>query len=74
VVADEPELTADEFARWWQEHEVARRRSTAARLVALDGVVHPFQYEVLHLPDEGLRMSLYVPLSRDLVHPAAITL
>ena len=59
-MVDDLSAANEEFKRWWNEHEVAKRRSSATRLVALNGVVRRYQYEVLQLPDAGLRMSLYV--------------
>lgn len=50
-----------EFDRWWDGHLVQRRRAATERLRAPDGRVTTRPYEVLHLPEEGLRMTIWMP-------------
>ncbi|WP_168197046.1 helix-turn-helix transcriptional regulator [Agromyces laixinhei] len=49
-----------QFAEWWGEHVVERRRGSVTHIRTDTGVVAR-QYEVLHLPDETLRMTLWLP-------------
>ena len=49
------------FADWWRGHVVERRRSSVKRMIAADGTEVARRYEVLHLPDERLRMTLWLP-------------
>lgn len=51
-----------EFDDWWGEHIVERRRSAIAHLRAADGLTTVRRYEVLHLPEDGLRMTLWLPV------------
>jgi transcriptional regulator with XRE-family HTH domain len=59
ALIDELIAESPDFARLWQRHDVRRRRGEAKRFR------HPrvgeitLTYEVLHIGDEGLRMSLY---------------
>lgn len=56
------EISAEsmEFERWWAEHIVERRRASVTHVRTGDSVVVR-RYEVLHLPDEQLRMTLWLP-------------
>lgn len=48
------------FDAWWDGHLVERRRASAARIRAADGVVRSHRFEVLHLPEDGMRMTLWL--------------
>lgn len=48
-----------DFEEWWTEHLVERRRSSVIHIRTTDHVVAR-RYEVLHLPDEALRMTLWL--------------
>lgn len=50
-----------QFADWWSGHVVHRRRSAVQRIRTSDGTVIERRFEVLHLPDEKLRMTLWLP-------------
>lgn len=49
------------FSGWWAEHLVQRRRAAITHVRTDAGEVVAWRYEVLHLPDEGLRMTLWLP-------------
>lgn len=49
------------FAEWWDGHVVERRRSSTQRMLTPDGSEVARRYEVLHLPDEQMRMTLWLP-------------
>ncbi|MCD2498041.1 helix-turn-helix domain-containing protein [Microbacterium nymphoidis] len=51
---------SDQFALWWGEHLVERRRASTTH-VRSDGKLQARRYEVLHLPEDGLRMTLWLP-------------
>lgn len=51
---------SDQFALWWGEHIVERRRASTTH-VRTGGELRPRRYEVLHLPEDGLRMTLWLP-------------
>ena len=66
---DDPELRelvaelserSPQFRQWWTEHVVARRRAAVTRIRTADGAVHERRHEVLYLPEDGLRMTLWV--------------
>ena len=48
------------FDDWWDGHLVQRRRSATKRIRIAEGVVTQ-HYEILHLPEERLRMTLWLP-------------
>lgn len=48
------------FAEWWSGHIVQRRRSSAIHIRTAAGEIVPRRYEVLHLPEDGLRMTLWL--------------
>ena len=50
-----------QFADWWGEHIVERRRTAITHLRAAGGATTARRYEVLHLPEDGLRMTLWLP-------------
>ena len=49
------------FEEWWSEHIVERRRTSIKHIRATDGDTITRRYEVLHLPEDGLRMTLWLP-------------
>ncbi|MFK4790119.1 helix-turn-helix transcriptional regulator [Microbacterium sp. ZW T5_56] len=51
---------SDQFAQWWGEHLVERRRASTT-YVRTGAQLQPRRYEVLHLPEDGLRMTLWFP-------------
>lgn len=67
---DDPRLTAfvaalaaesPLFEEWWRGHHVQRRRAATKRIRGADGVVREHSFEILHLPEERLRMTLWLP-------------
>lgn len=53
--------TSPEFADWWDGHVVHRRRSSTKRMRTPDGSETARRYEILHLPDERMRMTIWLP-------------
>lgn len=49
------------FSMWWDEHIVERRRTSIKHLRAPDGKITARRYEVLHLPDEKVRVTIWLP-------------
>ncbi|MBS1673760.1 MAG: helix-turn-helix domain-containing protein [Actinobacteria bacterium] len=49
------------FRDWWGGHLVQRRRGDITHVRAADGTVTARRYEVLHLPEDGVRMTLWLP-------------
>jgi hypothetical protein len=49
------------FATWWAEHLVQRRRASVKHIRTPAGDVVARRYEVLHIPDEELRMTIWLP-------------
>lgn len=49
------------FTDWWSEHIVQRRRASITHIRTSTGDVVARHYEVLHLPDEALRMTIWLP-------------
>lgn len=49
------------FAQWWGGHVVHRRRSSTKRMLTPEGREVARRYEILHLPDERMRMTLWLP-------------
>lgn len=49
------------FNEWWNEHIVERRRTSIKHLRLNDCDILTRRYEVLHLPEDGLRMTLWPP-------------
>ncbi|MFT4214553.1 MAG: helix-turn-helix transcriptional regulator [Microbacterium sp.] len=49
------------FAELWSEHIVEHRRTSITHIRANTGDIIARRYEVLHLPDEALRMTLWLP-------------
>lgn len=49
------------FAEWWGGHIVEHRRASLTHIRSDTGDVVARRYEVLHLPDESLRMTLWLP-------------
>lgn len=69
---DDPELQAfvaelheqsSLFGEWWEEHIVERRRASLKHLRTQDGEIVARRYEVLQLPDEGVRVTIWLPES-----------
>ncbi|MBP2436204.1 helix-turn-helix domain-containing protein [Microbacterium amylolyticum] len=54
--------TSEEFAQWWADHIVVRRRGAVQEIRRRDGSFAAHHYEVLHLPDSGMRMTLWLPV------------
>lgn len=48
------------FGEWWTGRIVRRRRSSTGRIRDSDGGVVQRRYEILHLPEDGLRMTLWL--------------
>jgi transcriptional regulator with XRE-family HTH domain len=59
-LVSELRVKSPQFAEWWAVHIVQRRRSAAERIQSAAGV-RTHRYEVLHLPEERLRMTLWLP-------------
>ena len=49
------------FGEWWDGHIVERRRASLKHLRTQDGETVARRYEVLHLPDEGVRVTIWLP-------------
>ena len=49
------------FEEWWSGHIVERRRTSITHIRAMGGDTISRRYEVLHLPEDGLRMTLWLP-------------
>jgi hypothetical protein len=49
------------FDEWWSEHIVERRRASITHIRRKGGKVIARRFEVLHLPEDGLRMTLWLP-------------
>lgn len=52
---------SERFDEWWAGHIVERRRAATKRFTAETDTVRTRRYEVLHLPEDGLRMTLWLP-------------
>lgn len=50
-----------QFDTWWNGHLVERRRAATKRIRGGDGAAHTLGYEVLHLPEERMRMTVWLP-------------
>lgn len=50
-----------QFDEWWNGHLVGRRRASTLHIRARDGQTLTRRYEILHLPDEELRMTIWLP-------------
>lgn len=50
-----------QFTAWWSGHIVERRRGATTRIRGLDGVVVERSYEILHLPDDAVRLTIWLP-------------
>ncbi len=48
------------FGQWWNEHIVERRRASVKHLRMPDGEIIARRHEVLYLPEDGLRMTLWL--------------
>ncbi|SDS19754.1 helix-turn-helix domain-containing protein [Microterricola viridarii] len=57
------------FNRWWDEHLVERRRASIKHLRAQDGGITAHRYEVLHLPDEKVRVTIWLPETSRIAEP-----
>ncbi len=49
-----------QFAEWWSGHVVQRRRTSIKHLRTSTGEVVARRHEVLYLPEDGLRMTLWL--------------
>ncbi|TIH27067.1 helix-turn-helix transcriptional regulator [Subtercola vilae] len=49
------------FSMWWDEHIVERRRTSIKHLRTQGGEIIARRYEVLHLPDERIRVTIWLP-------------
>jgi transcriptional regulator with XRE-family HTH domain len=49
------------FEEWWNEHIVERRRASMKHVRTSAGEIIARRYEVLHIPEEELRMTLWMP-------------
>ena len=50
-----------QFDEWWNGHLVQRRRASTLHIRTRDGQTLTRRYEILHLPDEELRMTIWLP-------------
>ncbi|MDQ4215421.1 helix-turn-helix transcriptional regulator [Microbacterium capsulatum] len=48
------------FEEWWTEHIVERRRTSVKHVRTGTGEVLPRRHEVLYLPEDGLRMTIWL--------------
>ena len=58
---DELRSQSDRFDEWWDGHIVERRRAATKRFSDDTDSGRTRRYEVLHLPEDGLRMTLWLP-------------
>lgn len=49
------------FEGWWNEHIVERRRASIKHIRTDTNHIAVRRYEVLHIPEEELRMTLWMP-------------
>ena len=49
------------FGEWWDEHIVERRRASLKHLRTAHGETVARRYEVLHLHDEDVRLTIWLP-------------
>lgn len=61
ALVDELSAASPLFRTWWAGHLVQRRRGDLTHVRAADGTVTARRYEVLHLPEDGMRMTLWLP-------------
>ncbi|HEV7183950.1 MAG TPA: helix-turn-helix transcriptional regulator [Leifsonia sp.] len=52
-----------QFDEWWSGHLVERRRTSIKHIRSKRGGIVARRYEVLHLPEDGLRMTLWLGAS-----------
>lgn len=52
------------FQEWWNGHVVERRRTSIKLIRTHEGTVIPRRHEVLYLPEDGLRMTLWLTPER----------
>jgi transcriptional regulator with XRE-family HTH domain len=50
-----------QFDEWWNGHLVQRRRASTLHIRTRDGQTLTRRFEILHLPDEELRMTIWLP-------------
>lgn len=50
-----------QFDEWWNGHLVQRRRASTLHIRTRDGQTVTRRFEILHLPDEELRMTIWLP-------------
>lgn len=50
-----------EFEEWWSGHIVEQRRTAVRNLRVGNSDTIARRYEILHLPEDGLRMTLWLP-------------
>jgi transcriptional regulator with XRE-family HTH domain len=50
-----------QFDDWWDGHIVQRRRASTLHIHTQKGHTRTRRYEILHLPDEELRMTIWLP-------------
>lgn len=61
ALVDELRAQSPSFAAWWSGHIVQRRRAAVTHIRTADGSVVARRFEVLHLPEDGVRMTLWLP-------------
>lgn len=60
VLVGELSATSPQFEAWWSGHIVERRRTSIKHLRTQAGDVVARRHEVLYLPEDGLRMTLWL--------------
>jgi hypothetical protein len=58
---DELREHSQQFDEWWNGHIVQHRRASTLHIRTQDGHTVTRRYEILHLPDEDLRMTIWLP-------------
>ncbi len=61
------------FGEWREDHIVERRGASLKHLRTQDGGIVARRYEVLHLPDEGVRVTIWLPESQMWVDGQVLT-
>ncbi|MBS1907876.1 MAG: helix-turn-helix domain-containing protein [Actinobacteria bacterium] len=61
ALVDELRARSPLFETWWSGHLVQRRRGDVTHIRAADGTASARRYEILHLPEDGVRVTLWLP-------------
>lgn len=59
-LVDELRWSSSDFTQWWDGYAVAPRRSSSKTFRRLDGESFTLDYEVMLVPETGVRMTVYL--------------